>query len=229
MPEIERWMNGPGRDVLLETLAGSEEEAFSPAVKVLGEMREPRAISVLISRIETTTSINSREQAIRLGHMCDTLGRLGDRRAVPPMLQLIGRILDASRRAAHPKRRDNLAAGDADIPGSIVYAAVIRAFGQMNDRSTFDFVVRAASDFDPFVRIEALEALKQIDSAGEDVRSQSAVREALNDPRDTNARTACQIVAQYRDTNAIATLQRLTQTRPEVAAAAYDALRQLGQ
>ena len=229
MPEVERWMNGPGRDVLLEALANSNEEGFTPVVRVLGEMREPRAIAVLISRLEATTSVNSREQAIRLGHMCDALGRLGDHRAVSPMLQLIGRILDAAARAARAKRRDNLAAGDADIPGSIVYAAVIRALGEMNDRSSLDFIVRAANDFDPFVRVEVLEALKRIDPAGEDVRSQMAVREALNDPRDSTVRTACQIVAQYRDTNAVTTLQRLVQSRPEVAAAAYDALRQLGE
>jgi len=51
----------------------------------------------------------------------------------------------------------------------------------------------------------------------------------LNDPRDATARLACQLVTQYRDTNAISSLQRITQTRPELAAAAYDALRQLGQ
>lgn len=229
MPEVERWMNGPGRDVLLEALASNDEQALTPVVKVLGEMREPRAISLLVSSIEATTSITSREQAIRLGHMCDTLGRLGDRRAVQPMLQLVESSVNVVTRAAHPKRRDNLAVGDVDIPGSIVYAAVIRAFGQLDDRTTLDFIVRAANDFDPYVRAEVLEALKRIDPAGSDMRSQLAVREALNDPRNSNARLACQLVAQYRDTNAISSLQRLTQTRPEVAAAAYDALRQLGQ
>ncbi|MFL5692039.1 MAG: HEAT repeat domain-containing protein [Ktedonobacteraceae bacterium] len=51
----------------------------------------------------------------------------------------------------------------------------------------------------------------------------------MNDPRDSVVRLACQLVAQFRDTSAVPTLQRLTQTRPEVAAAAYDALRQFGQ
>ena len=229
MPEIERWMNGPGRDVLLESLTRSDEEASIPVVKVLGELRDPRAISILVSFIEATTSITSREQALRLGHICDALGRLGDQRAVQPMLQLVERSVNVLIRAARPKRRDNLPVGDPDIPGSIVYAAVIRALGQLNDLNTLDFITRAANDFDPYVRTETLEVLKRIDPSGSDVRSQAAARQALNDPRDSTARLACQLVAQYRDTSAISTLQSIAQTRPELAAAAYDALRRLGQ
>jgi len=229
MPEVERWMNGPGRDVLLEALASGDEEALTPVVRVLGEMREPRVISILMGFIEAAAKVTNREEAIRLGQMCDTLGRLGDHRVVQPMLALVDRNVNMAVRAARPKRRDNLAVGDADIPGSIIYAAVIRAFGQLNERTALDFIVRAASDFDPYVRTEALEALKRIDPTGSDTRSQSTAREALNDPRDVNTRLACQLVGQYRDTNAISLLHRLTQTRPEAAAAAYDALKQLGQ
>jgi hypothetical protein len=42
-------------------------------------------------------------------------------------------------------------------------------------------------------------------------------------------RIACRIITQYRDTSAFPALQRLAETRPEVAAAAYDALRQPSQ
>ena len=229
MPEIERWMNGPGRDVLLESLTRSDEETSIPVVKVLGELRDPRAISILVSFIEATTGITSREQALRLGHICDALGRLGDNRAVQPMIQLVERSVNVVIRAARPKRRDNLPVGDPDIPGSIVYAAVIRALGQLNDRNTLDFIIRAANDFDPYVRTETLEILKRIDPTGSDLRSQAAARQALNDPRDSTARLACQLVAQYQDTNAISSLQSITQTRPELAPAAHDALKRLGQ
>ena len=229
MPEIERWMNGPGRDVLLESLTRSDEETSIPVVKVLGELRDPRAISILVSFIEATTGITSREQALRLGHICDALGRLGDNRAVQPMIQLVERSVNVVIRAARPKRRDNLPVGDPDIPGSIVYAAVIRALGQLNDRNTLDFIIRAANDFDPYVRTETLEILKRIDPTGSDLRSQAAARQALNDPRDSTARLACQLVAQYQDTNAISSLQSITQTRPELTQAAHDALKRLGQ
>ncbi len=204
-------------------------ETLIPVVKVLGELREPRAISILVSFIEATTSVTSREQALRLGHICDALGRLGDNRAVQPMIQLVERSVNVVIRSARPKRRDNLPVGDPDIPGSIVYAAVIRALGQLNDRNSLDFIIRAANDFDPYVRTETLEILKRIDPTGSDLRSQAAARQALNDPRDSTARLACQLVAQYQDTNAISSLQSITQTRPELAPAAHEALKRLGQ
>lgn len=229
MNDVERWMNGPGRDVLLEALSSSDEEAFIPVVKTLGELREPRAISILINQVGSATTVSNREQAIRMVHICDTLARLDDRRATQPMQQMVGRVIDIEGRAARPKRRDNLPSDDDDIPGSIVYAAVIHAFEQLNDRSSLDFIVRAANDFDPIVRIEVLEALKHLDPSGEDARSKTIVHGALNDPRDAIVRLACQLVGQYRDTSAIPALQRISETRPEVAAAAYNALRQLGQ
>ncbi|MDQ6643601.1 MAG: HEAT repeat domain-containing protein, partial [Chloroflexota bacterium] len=229
MNDIERWMNGPGRDVLLEALYSSGEEAFIPVVKTLGELREPRAISILINRIGSTTTVSNREQAIRIVHICETLAHLDDRRAVQPMQQMVGRVVDVAGRATRSRRRDNLPFDDENIPGSIVYAAVIRAFVQLNDRATLDFIVRAANDFDPFVRMEVLEALRRLDPSGEDARSKTIAREALNDPHDAIVRLACQLVGQYRDTSAIPALQRISESRPEVASAAYDVLRQIGQ
>src|SRR6266852_38785 len=226
---VERWMNGPGRDVLLEALTSSEEEALAPCVKALGELRELRAISVLTARLDATTRIADREQALQLGSICETLGLLGDRRVVGSMQQFIGRVVNIGSRTARPKRRDNLSAGDADIPGSIVFAAVMRAFGQLNDRSTLDFIIRATGDFDPYVRTQAFEALRRLDPLGEDMRSRIAVREALSDPRDSVVRIACQLAAQYRDVDAAPALRRLAETRPEFTASVYDALRQLGQ
>jgi HEAT repeat protein len=229
MPEVERWIDGPGRDVLLKTLNDSEEEAFAPTVKVLGELRDPRAISMLLSRIESTREITNREQALYLGAMCDTLGRLGDRRAVIPMLQLAQRTIALSNRISQPKRRDNLPTGDPAIPESIVLGAIVRACGQLNDNSALDLTLLATNDLDPYVRIQAIEALKRIERTSQDIRSRIAVREALSDPRDTVVRSACQLAVQYRDTEAVPMLRRIIETRPELAPSAYDALRQLGQ
>ena len=229
MNDVERWMNGPGRDVLLEALSSSDEEAFIPVVKILGELREPRAIAILINQVGSTTTLSNRAQAIRIVHMSETLARLDDRRAVQPLQQMVGRIIDVAGRTTRAKRRDNLPFDDENIPASIVYAAVIRAFVQLNDRTTLDFIVRAANDFDPFVRVEVLEALKRLDPSAEDARSKTIAREALNDPHDAIVHLACQLVAQYRDTNAVPVLQRIAETRPAQASAAYDALRQLGQ
>ncbi|MBV9712476.1 MAG: HEAT repeat domain-containing protein [Ktedonobacteraceae bacterium] len=229
MPEVERWMAGPGRDVLLETLTNDDDQAFTPVVKVLGELREPRATSLLLTRIEATKELTNREQGRAVAAATDALGRLGDRRATLPIIQLVNRVVDVERRTSHPKRRDNLPPGDADIPGSVIYASAVRTCGLLGDRNALDMVLRAANDFDPYVRIQALEALKSLDASGEDFRSRSTAREALNDPRDTVARIACQLVLQYRDADAHPALRRVIETRPELAALAYDTLRQLGQ
>ena len=229
MPEIERWMAGPGRDVLLETLTNSDDQAFTPVVKILGELREPRATSLLISRIENTKELTDREQSRALAAACDALGRLGDRRATLPITQLVNRVIDVERRTSYSRRRDNLPLGDADIPGSVIYASAVHACGLLGDRNTLDMILHATHDFDPYVRIQSLDALKTLDAHGEDFRSRSAAREALDDPRDTIVRIACQLVLQYRDADANSALRRIIETRPELAAMAYDTLRQLGQ
>ncbi len=73
-----------------------------------------------------------------------------------------------------------------------------------------------------------MEALKGIDPNGEDPRSRTAVREALNDPRDAVVRTACQLAGQYRDLEAMPILTRLVETRPALAPFPQDALRRMG-
>lgn len=228
MPSIERWMNGPARDVLLEAISGQDEEASLPAMKVLSELRDPRAVSALIAKLDATTQIADREQALQLGHICDMLAQLGDRSAVGAMRQLIFRVVNVGTRSARPKRSDNLGLGDPDIPTSIVYGAAIRAFGQLGDRGTIDLVEQAAGDFDPYVRTQALDALKSIDLSGEEMRSRMVVRDALSDPRDTVVRAACQLAIQYHDTDAVPLLRTLAEIRPELAAAAHEALRRLG-
>lgn len=228
MPEVERWMDGPGRDVLLVSLAEANDETTTPIVKVIGELREPRAISALLARVDSTTQLTDRKQAAVLGQICDALGRLGDLRAEPSLLGLIGRTVSLPARASLAKRGANLPQGDANIPASVIYGSVVRALGQLGDRNAFDFILRASGDFDPYVRTQALEALKRIDPTGEMMSSRVTAREALNDPSDGVVRAASQLVVQYRDREAIPLLQNLSMTRPQLAPAAYDALRQLG-
>ncbi|MBE3559321.1 MAG: HEAT repeat domain-containing protein [Ktedonobacteraceae bacterium] len=233
MNEVERWMNGPGRDVLLDTLADTAEEtelaSLTPLIKVLGEMREPRAVAPLMSRLESVRLLTDRAQALALDAICTALGRIGDRRATVPMLQLVNRVVDVGRRMSHARRRDNLPPGDADIPGSIVYAAVIRACGLMADPHALDSSLRAIRDFDPYVRTQAAEALKRIDPTGQDIRSRQAAREALADPRESVVRAALQLVVQYRDFEALTLVHQVSSAHPTLAQAVFDTLRQLGQ
>ena len=226
MPEIEHWMNITGRDVLWEALS-YQEESFFPIIKILGELHDPRTSQALIARLDTTTQLADRQHAILLGQICDMLVQLGDRRAVGSIRELVKRTVNIDARAIRGKRRDNLPVGNADIPGSIVYGAAIRTFAQFGDRSTLDFILRATNDFDPYVRTQALEALKSIDSQGEDASTRMVVREALNDPRDTVVRVACQLITQYHDVESVASLRILAETRPEFAAAVQETLRQL--
>ncbi|GAC1358578.1 MAG: hypothetical protein NVS4B11_36050 [Ktedonobacteraceae bacterium] len=228
MNEVERWMNGPGREVLLSSLTDANDETFPLIVKTLGELRDPRATSVLLQRLDSTNELVNREQALSLAAVCDTLARLGDRRSVASMLQLLHRVVDTNRRAQLSKRRDNLAPGDKEIPGSIVYAAVLRASGQFGERGALEDVLRAVNDFDPYVRTQAIEALKHIDPKGEDIHSRTWGREALNDARDTVVHAACQLVVQYHDMDAVPVLRGLINARNDLSPAAYDALRRLG-
>jgi HEAT repeat protein len=229
MPEVERWMAGPGREVLLTALSDPDEESLMPVVKVLGELREPRATTPLIKYIEGTQELNDREHALALGMICDTLGALGDLRAAAPMQYFLQRVVDIERRSNEPRRNDNLPPGDPDIPGSIVYAAVVRSGGLLGERSVLDIALHGTRDLDPYVRSQSLEAIKRLDPRGDDLRSRLAAREALKDPRENIIRTACQLIIQYRDIDASSALHHVIDTRPELTALAYDTLRQLGQ
>lgn len=230
MQEVERWMAGPGRDVLLARLQADDDDTLTrPVIKTLGELHEPRAISPLLAHIEATRKLTDRQQALVISAICETLAQLGDQRAIAPLLQLSQRIVDSTGRGWQTKLKDNLSSGNPSIPGSIVYGAVIRATSQLGNAGLLGSILPAANDFDPYVRTQALEAIKRLDPGGQDARSRQVVREALSDPRDSIVRLACQMVGQYRDVDSITTLRQLRDTRPNVGLAAANALRFIGQ
>ena len=227
MNEIDPWMAGPGRDVLLQALTDASTADFPVIAKALGELRDPRAIAPLHARLESTQTLASREQAISLAAACDALARLGDYRSVDVMKQVVSRLVNIEHRIDIPKRRDNLPMGDSEIPASILYAAVVRACGQLGDRRALDMCLNATADFDPYVRTKAIEALQHLDSQGDDRRSRAAARAALDDPRESVARAACQLILQYRDPEAVPLLQRIVDAHNALSPTAYNALRQL--
>src|SRR5579885_1482790 len=173
MNDVERWISGPGRDVLLDTLEHSDDpEAVIATTRVLGELRDPRAIGVLLAQIEKVQEVPDRAQALLLGTKCQTLGLLGDRRAVTPLLQLLQRTVNVERRSSLPRRDTPLPTGDPDIPGSIVYTAIIRACGQLGDRSALASIMQATKDIDPYVRTRAAEAARLLNPTGEEYIAQ---------------------------------------------------------
>ncbi|GLV59015.1 hypothetical protein KDH_58430 [Dictyobacter sp. S3.2.2.5] len=227
MNEVERWMNGPGRDVLLQAIANPEEDKLIPVARALGELKDPRATTPIIERLETTKSLKDRAHALTIGALCDTLGRIGDRRGAAPMFQLLARTVDLERRRQLPKRADTLPQGDPNIPGSIVYAAVIHACGQIGDPGIIEGIWNATRDVDPYVRTQGLEALKLLDPQGEREQSRTIVRQALRDPRASVVRTAASLVRQYRDTGAVPILQQVADERTDLTYELQDTLRQL--
>jgi len=227
MPDIEHWMNNTGRDILLRGLTNHQEAAFLPCLKVLSDLRDQRASQALIHRLDTTMQITDRDQASLIGQICDTLVQLQETRTISSIRNLVMRTIHVDSRSTRDKRRDNLADGDDEIPGSIVYGAAIRTFAQFGDRNALDFILKAANDFDPYIRAQALEALKSIDPHGEDARTRTVVREALHDPRDTVVRVACQLITQFHDVESVTALQTLAETHPEFASSVQETLRQL--
>jgi HEAT repeat protein len=226
MPEIERWMNSAGRECMLQALT-EEAEPPLPIIRVLGELRETRATSALLNLLERRQVVTDREQARYVGTLCDTLGRLGDRRAVSPMLQLLALSVAIEPRASLPKRRENLAPDDVYVAGSIIYGAVVRACSLLGERDTLTEALRATDDFDPYVRVQGIEAIKRLDASAEDLRSLLTARERLNDPADAVVRAASQLLVQYRDKESIPRLRALVSARPQLAPALTEALRQL--
>ncbi|GCE27366.1 hypothetical protein KDA_28500 [Dictyobacter alpinus] len=227
MHEVERWMDGPGRDILLQALANPEEEPLIPVARTLSELRDPRAASPIIERLETTRTIKDRSHALMLGTLCDTLARLNDRRAAAPMFQLLARTVDIEQRKHLPKRSETLPPGDPHIPGSIVYAAVIHACGQLEDISIIHGVWDATRDLDPYVRTQGLDALKILDPRGEQALSKTVVREALSDPRESVVRAASQLALQYKDFEAVPILRNVIDNRPELSYTLNETLKQL--
>lgn len=200
MPEVERWMNGAGRASLLEILTSHDTEGFSPSLQVLADLREPRIVTALMNRLEATSRIANVDHARLLSLICSTLGHMGDVRAVPVLLQFANRTLDREVRAHRTKRREPLEEGNADFPGSIVYAAVVRACTRLGDRSALNFIAHAANDLDSVVRTQALEGLRSLDPQGNEAISRVTMREALSDPSEKVVQSATQMARQYHET-----------------------------
>ncbi|GCE19882.1 HEAT repeat domain-containing protein [Dictyobacter kobayashii] len=143
------------------------------------------------------------------------------------MFQLLARTVEIDRRRHLPKRGETLPQGEPNIPGSIVYAAVIHACGQIGDSSVIKGVWDATKDIDPYVRTQGLEALKLLDPLGEQSQSKAMAREALYDPRASVVRTASALVLQYKDFEAVPILRYVADTRPDLAYPLQETLKQL--
>ncbi|MBX5457824.1 MAG: hypothetical protein IRZ31_13060 [Thermogemmatispora sp.] len=229
VPEIERWMNGPARDILLAALHDRDEQAWSPVVRTLLDLREPRLCAPLLASLERANRLESAEEAQRLGLACEALAALGERRALDVFRRLLIEVVVLSERTAQAQRADPLPPENERVPGSILAVAVLRSLALLEARECLDLVVQACHDFDPVVREAAFMALMRLDASGEQWSSRMAMREALSDPAPAVAAFACRLAAQYRDRESVPALRYLLQSRPSVREAAAAALAQLEQ
>lgn len=229
MPEIERWMNGPARDILLVALSERDERAWSPVVRTLLDLRELRLCAPLLNHLESVDRLESTQEAQRLGLACEALAALGERRALEVFRRLLTEVVALPERTALAQRADPLLPEDEHVPGSVLAVNVLRALALLGVSESLDLVVQACRDFDPVVREAAFEALMKLDASGEQWNSRMAMREALSDPAPAVTALACRLAAQYRDRESLPALRYLLQSRPSVREAAAAALAQLEQ
>ncbi|MBX5450722.1 HEAT repeat domain-containing protein [Thermogemmatispora sp.] len=229
MPEIERWMNGPARDILLAALPAQDERAWSPVIKTLLDLRELRLSTPLLEILAQVRRLESAEEAQRLALACEALAALGEGRALETYRRLLQDVIVLQERLALAQRAEPLPPGDKHVPGSILAVAVLRALAQLATREGLDLVVQACRDFDPVVREAALEALMRLDGRGELRISRMAMREALSDQAPAVAALACHLAAQYQDRESLPALRYLLQSGPPVREAAAAALARLEQ
>ncbi|WP_376794329.1 HEAT repeat domain-containing protein [Thermogemmatispora sp.] len=229
MPDVERWMNGPARDILLTALQGQDERAWSPVLRTLLDLRELRLCTPLLAALEKVGRLESVEEAQRLALACEALATLGDGRALGALRRLLTEVVALQKRVTLPQRAEPLPPEDEHVPGSILAVAVLRSLAQFGARESLDLVVQASHDFDPVVREAALEALMRLDARGEQWASRMAMREALSDQSPAVARLACRLAAQFQDRESLPALRYLLQSRPAVREAAAAALAQLEQ
>ncbi|MGE5091028.1 MAG: HEAT repeat domain-containing protein [Bacillota bacterium] len=145
-------------DPLIEVLQQpGRQPARAWAANVLGDVRAARAFPVLVR------SLGDLEDEVR-GKAASALGRLGDRRAVPYLLEHL-----------------------LSDPAPFVRARIAGALGQFGDADVIDRLVRALGDPAWWVRMRSVEALEQIgevaegpllvalDDADPEIRSRAAV------------------------------------------------------
>nr|BBH95330.1 hypothetical protein KTA_35290 [Thermogemmatispora argillosa] len=229
MPEIEPWMNGPARDILLAALQVQDERAWSPIVRTLLDLRELRLATPLLDVLAKARRLESIEEAQRLALACEALAALGEGRALEAYRRLLREVVAFQDRTLLAQRAEPLPPEDEHVPGSILAVAVLRALAQLATREGLDLVAQACHDFDPVVREAALETLMKLDAHGEQRLSRMLMREALSDQAPGVAALACHLAAQYHDRESLPALRYLLQSRPSVREAAAAALAQLEQ
>ena len=124
-------------DHLIKALGDSDLRVQAKAVQILGDMRATEATPVLVERLMMRTTDSGMKQLI-----ISSLGKIGDSRAVQPLVQLLQRDLDAETR------------------GTVIFA-----LGELGAPEALEVLEHIeATDDDPMVRRVANQARAKIEA-----------------------------------------------------------------
>ena len=144
---------------LVEYLADPSDVVRRYAIGALRRIKDPRALGALVRTAADDTDWWVREQAV------EAVGELGDVRAVPYLVDLMGRVpplrrvcVEALRelraREAAPQVANLLKEADSDLR-----LAIVRCLGELNDRAQAFALLAFESDGNPEVRDAICELL----------------------------------------------------------------------
>ena len=224
-PRIADILSRHGELVVDPLIALLEQPGRQPArawaANILGEVHAERAFPVLVR------SLGDLEDEVR-GKAASSLGRLGDRRAVPYLLEHL-----------------------LSDPAPFVRARIAGALGQFGSADVIDRLVRALGDPAWWVRMRSVEALEQIgevaegpllvalDDADPEIRSRAAVAlERLGVPgrlvgmieRNERAGDAGELLVKFAIAGARELLaEMIVHPSPRVRLATVEAIRRAGR
>jgi hypothetical protein len=153
---------GAGRDTLLEFVAREMIRHKQEAIRILGDMRASEAVSAIIA-----SGLRSEHGDLR-ATAAYSLGQIGDRKAVEPLLESLrdfyavasldtsGVIAAGNPRFSHTVRHDFEAAIRARLNA-------VWALGRLGDAAAKPLLSQAQNDFNSLVRDAATEALAEIE------------------------------------------------------------------
>jgi hypothetical protein len=230
--KIETWLQRSGRDVLRATLTNPQEEILHYCIFALHEMHDPQLTSLLIARLNTINTLKDRTQAYTISTICEALCKddsniTTDRQheIEQALKALLKRIIDIPTRQLPTKNSEPPA--DEQVPGSIVYIAILRTLAQLHAPASLPIILNATTDLDHYVRATAIEAIRMLDPNGKEPHSRTAVRAALQDPSEIVVHAASQAIISFQDKEAIALLQNLEAQSSDLKQMIQETLRSL--
>lgn len=152
---------GTESPTLKEFAAMKQEERLTAAIRVLGRSHNPRAVQPLLDH-----GLKSDAMGVRIAAAI-ALGRLKDRRAVAPLVELLQTYYDLrDKLKSGPIFEKTPSPAEQHLKESEAYlrAAIVWALGEICDSGALPALKRAVDDDNSLVRDAAKEALDKLGS-----------------------------------------------------------------